>query len=268
MNRYTREDCIEALKEAREELGHPPTHHEYAGLDLYPCSGTIKTILGSWNKAKEVAGMEVNRDTSSVDADYGYFESMDSQVAYWLGFIYGDGSVYADGDSMKFVLALQESDASHLKKFHEAIGSNHTISECDGKCWLQIKNSRFVDSLQRLGVDEKKTFSSSLPELEQVYQCDFVRGLFDADGYIGDYEWCITGSNEVRFSRLGRWLPVDSRVYDYPNEPKYQLKVSTKSDLEQLAKWLYPNGTNTKPKLERKNFAGYAECGARLEGDG
>lgn len=52
------DECSEALQEAAEELGKSPTKHEYEELGIRPSSGSIKRIIGSWNLAKERAGLE------------------------------------------------------------------------------------------------------------------------------------------------------------------------------------------------------------------
>lgn len=58
---YTKEDCISALKEAEEILGHEPSQHEYKSLDLSPSYQTIADNFGRWNKAKKAANMSTNR---------------------------------------------------------------------------------------------------------------------------------------------------------------------------------------------------------------
>lgn len=52
------EDCLEALREASERVGHSPSKLEYEALDLTPSSGSIQRVLGGWNRAKEFAGLK------------------------------------------------------------------------------------------------------------------------------------------------------------------------------------------------------------------
>jgi hypothetical protein len=54
---YTREDCIEGLKQARKELGHSPTIREYNELDISPSAGTIRKTIG-WDEAKELSDLD------------------------------------------------------------------------------------------------------------------------------------------------------------------------------------------------------------------
>lgn len=52
------EECIAALRRAADELGESPTKAQYEDLGYTPAHGTIQRILGSWNEAKEAAGLE------------------------------------------------------------------------------------------------------------------------------------------------------------------------------------------------------------------
>ena len=55
----SQEDCIVALRDAAEELGHSPTIEEYKSLDTPISARTIIRKCDSWNHAKELAGLAV-----------------------------------------------------------------------------------------------------------------------------------------------------------------------------------------------------------------
>lgn len=55
---YTEQECIEAVKEAAEKLGESPSERQYQKLDIRPHKATIIRKIGSWDKAKERAGLE------------------------------------------------------------------------------------------------------------------------------------------------------------------------------------------------------------------
>jgi len=55
---HSKEDCINALREAAEILEHSPKMDEYRSLDISPGTWTIVDRFGSWNKAKEAAGLD------------------------------------------------------------------------------------------------------------------------------------------------------------------------------------------------------------------
>jgi hypothetical protein len=60
-NKYSKKDCLSALIEAEEILGHEPSQHEYKELDLSPSYQTIANKFGRWNIAKREAGMDENK---------------------------------------------------------------------------------------------------------------------------------------------------------------------------------------------------------------
>lgn len=52
------EDCIRGLREVAEELEKSPTKSEYEALGVSPSSSAILRVMGSWNEAKQAAGLE------------------------------------------------------------------------------------------------------------------------------------------------------------------------------------------------------------------
>jgi hypothetical protein len=61
----TEQECLDALREAADELGESPTKKEYEELGLTPASATILRVVGGWNEAKERAGLETNASRGS-----------------------------------------------------------------------------------------------------------------------------------------------------------------------------------------------------------
>lgn len=61
---YTDEECISALKKAKDRLGKSPSRRRYQKLDISPSAYTIAERFGSWNKAKERAGLKINQSNN------------------------------------------------------------------------------------------------------------------------------------------------------------------------------------------------------------
>lgn len=55
---YSKEDCIRSLQKASKNLGKSPTIREYNNTDFKPAADTIIRNFGTWNKAKEAAGLD------------------------------------------------------------------------------------------------------------------------------------------------------------------------------------------------------------------
>ena len=251
----TQEDCIESIQEAADILGHSPSRPEYEDLGLSPHPTTIRKRCGNWNKAKEMAGVQTVGAGGSLSLDESFFDKIDSpESAYWLGFLYGDGTIGQHGEAnYRVSLRLQEEDEKHIESFKSSLNADHKITRYDGVVGIKFSNQRISESLLSHGFSPCKTFSDSLPEIESdSLRSAFIRGLFDADGHIGQYgRFNITGASRERFEKLAEWLPVESTIVDR-GDGAYTFRVGGKPQLDELQSWLYPDGEQTKPALQRK----------------
>lgn len=250
----TRQDCLDGLKQAAEELGHSPSRPEYRKLDVGPSVSSLQKYLGgSWNAAKEEAGLSCVGVGGQLDLNETYFSEINStEKAYWLGMLYGDGSLCEpETGNSRLSLGLQERE--HVTAFRDAIEAEHEISDDNGLYHISVRNTELTNDLLRHGLGPDKTHSASLPELsDSGSRAAFVRGLFDADGHVGQHNrFNITGASEERFHRLLGWLPVQGTVVDR-NDGAFTLRVGGSERLEQLYGWMYPDGEETTPKLDRK----------------
>jgi hypothetical protein len=118
-----------------------------------------------------------------------YFDVLNENSSYWLGFLYADGYVrMKDGKSGELKLKLKDTDKEHICKFLNDIESNHPI-KCgtDNKsnfCQVSVNSTIMVKRLFELGCDNKKTFKIRLPELPLNLMNHFIRGYFDGDGSV------------------------------------------------------------------------------------
>jgi DNA-binding transcriptional regulator WhiA len=119
------------------------------------------------------------------------FEKIDTeQKAYWLGFLYADGSVYKDSKGhYRFELGLQQRDLEHIQKFKKFINSRHKISyrENTKSYRISFNDSKFCNDLITLGCVPKKSLILKFPTEAQVPKKlirHFIRGYFDGDGYL------------------------------------------------------------------------------------
>ena len=134
-----------------------------------------------------------------------YFELIDTEdKAYWLGFLYADGSInrfYKNNKkengirSMTLEISLAEKDREHLEKFKQCIESDipifkRTIQLGDkkyGAVRIQLNNTKICRDLCNLGCVPAKTYIVRMPSFDIVpkkFMRDFLRGFFDGDGCI------------------------------------------------------------------------------------
>lgn len=136
---------------------------------------------------------ENNIDTKrKISANENIFEYIDSEEkAYWLGFLYADGSVIYNIEEKRYVIeiCLSIKDIEHLNKFKSFINTNKNIEIKDhgNTCRLSINSKKICQDLIKLGCIPKKSLILKFPKNNQVnkkFIKDFIRGYFDGDGCI------------------------------------------------------------------------------------
>jgi len=131
--------------------------------------------------------------------DENFFENIDSEKkAYWLGFIYADGSVY-DGNqsntqtSLRLSINLQREDKRHLEKFAEDLMFTGEIKDFisvspmtvnpSNQSKIVLNSNSFCRNLIKNGVTQNKTYTMEVPKyLEKEFFYHFLRGYIDGDG--------------------------------------------------------------------------------------
>lgn len=145
----------------------------------------------------KIAGLN-KKDIKSLNINY--FETIDTEEkAYWLGFIYADGSI----QDKELEIGLNIADISHLEKFKTAIQSEHKIStkEETNSCRIVVTRTEFVNHLKNHGVKKNKTYKKmEIPNMRYELFPHFVRGFFDGDGCISsDLSMCSFTGNDSDF---------------------------------------------------------------------
>lgn len=116
------------------------------------------------------------------------FETIDTEEkAYWLGFMYADGSVSAYKSSKRIELSLQEEDKDHLYKFARFLDYRGELKyrEKQKAYRIHFGSEKMYRDLIRNGCVEKKSLILTFPSEEIVpkhLQRHFIRGYFDGDG--------------------------------------------------------------------------------------
>lgn len=121
------------------------------------------------------------------------FDSIDTEEkAYWLGFLFADGSVSARDNQVE--LSLSSIDRGHLQKFRRFLESKNEVklseSKCKGKiyqrCRFNATDKHFHDRLVELGCVPRKSLVLKFPN-KSIFKDitlikDFIRGYIDGDG--------------------------------------------------------------------------------------
>lgn len=123
------------------------------------------------------------------------FEIIDTEEkAYWLGFLYADGSIGSKED--KIELSLAEKDLKHIEKFRNFMGISNKISyrEKTKSYRMSFRSSKCKQDLINKGCIPKKSLVLKYPTYEQVpkeLSNHFIRGYFDGDGWFTNTESCF-----------------------------------------------------------------------------
>lgn len=257
---YSKEDCIEAIKEAAKQVDGPLSRQKYNDLGMSPSSATIIQRFG-WNKTKREAGLgtqEVGCPTghSNVNLNVDYFKKIDTpEKAYWLGMLVGDGYVRKRGEKT-LSLGFGLIDKKHVEKFKETISSGHSIHESNGFYSIEIGVYEFVKPLLDHGITPNKTDTNINPDIDPWFEQDFVRGYMDADGHIQNPtnrrngRVTFVSKSKERLEMVGEMLPGPTTI-GTREEGKYSLRTMH-STFDRTVEYLYPEGKDTQPMLTRK----------------
>lgn len=164
---------------------------------------TIKAIGEVYNTVdgtvrKWLKGCNIEIRKKGLFFNQHYFDTIDTEEkAYWLGFIWCDGSVIENNNNLYLKVSLMESDYKHLEKLRDAMSSEHTIKfykvtgfETNNKEARFIVGSSYIGGVLRnkYGMiphrSETKLVTDSVPKHLVKH---FIRGVFDADGSITTY---------------------------------------------------------------------------------
>lgn len=145
--------------------------------------------------------------------DETFFNVIDTpDKAYILGWVISDG--YVNKYKLKFGL----KDLDILNEIKKIMKSEHKISEVltfdkrTKKTYkqysLQITSKKIIDSLNKLGIYQAKSFTVDLPIIPKELYSHLIRGIFDGDGYVG----IRTNNNGDTFPRFS--MIVSEKLYN------------------------------------------------------
>ena len=126
-----------------------------------------------------------NRTSRFHKYDENFFETIDNEdKAYWLGFLYADGSVRKRSRSSEMRLKLSVKDIDHLRRFKDILKTDSPIITKNEQSLIYICGKKIVNDLINKGCVPNKTSIIKFPILEKDLVKHFIRGYFDGDGSI------------------------------------------------------------------------------------
>ena len=196
-----------------------------------------------------------------------YFENIDSSdKAYWLGIMYSDGCVCERANG-RYSIELEMIDKEHIEKFRSALNAdNHKISTIIHKninnaklsYAIHIYDNKMAKDLIKLGcIPRKSYYLSSIPDINQEFIYDFIRGFVDGDGCIcynkssDSYVFKLTGASPLFLKDIMSILKIDRLSLNKCTETSYQVTSSKRDDIYRILTKLYEHSTEI-TRLNRK----------------
>jgi predicted transcriptional regulator len=220
--------------------------------------------------------IKINLSNKKYTLNESIFECIDTEEkAYWLGFMYADGTIYSHGKNnltKRISLTLQKGDIEHLNNFKSFLGYSGDIIEYEAKtsvssvmrpyCKISLCSVKMYNDLNSNGCVNKKTLILEFPSEKIVpgyLQKHFIRGIFDGDGCIridesatpsiqflicGTYNICSTIRDVFVKNNINMRANVhEHSVSKLTKHPLYELKIKGNKVAMQIFDWLYEDST-------------------------
>jgi hypothetical protein len=142
----------------------------------------------------------IRTQIAKYDFNQNFFDEINTEEkAYWLGFIWCDGSVISSAsNSLSVKVSLSEVDDGHLVKLKEVLDADHPIHYYEiaqgyGSAFrearLNIGNTHFGKTLREVyGMIPYRTDPyMAIERVPDNLMRHFIRGVYDADGSISLY---------------------------------------------------------------------------------
>lgn len=214
------------------------------------------------------------KESYTVNEDF--FETIDTEnKAYWLGFIYADGSINTSGQSYRLCIELSIVDFNHLKKFRRDVMSDAPIKQRKNRntVSIQISSKKLVTDLISYGCIENKTYEGFIDKLDMSYDLSmaFLRGYLDGDGCISKNRPVITYT--IHSKILVEYIRdlIEKHLLIKPSilmeKTYYRLVIQNKKSYEVFTDAIYGNANvylDRKYELyHRKNMSTSRETGLK-----
>lgn len=173
----------------------------------------IGKIMGcNYNKIchilDEFGVKRVNNGIRKYKLDEEYFDNIDTlNKAYVLGLMCADGCNFPPKGTA--FISLQESDRELLEKIKKELGSTQPLRIVDqskmgehrgngysynNMCTFNMYSRHICNSLTNLGVVKNKSLVLEFPDVDEELYPHLLRGYFDGDGTVGNYNNNLTAS--------------------------------------------------------------------------
>lgn len=217
-------------------------------------------------------GYEIKLNNSKYSCNENFFNTINTEhKAYWLGFLYADGSIENFG-RYKIDLTISDKDKDHLLKYKESLQLTYPINKrsqtLNGNTYyshrVTITNKTLVEDIIKQGCVPNKSLILTFPTEKQVPKHlirHFIRGYFDGDG-------CITmnsNNKTYNFNILGTYDFLTAIQNEFVNSiDNYKSTKISKDNRSEVYKFQKGKVCGTKQINDIYNYL-YKDCTIYLD---
>jgi hypothetical protein len=231
-----------------------------------------KYNISTWSVGNILKKNNIKSRVRKYKCNENYFEKIDTnEKAYWLGLLYADGYVrkrkqfngkHKQGGIVG--ISLKSGDEYLLEKLIVDLDSTYKLTKQVKDDFLsyklEINSVKLADDLVKLGCIPNKSLKLLPPNLTDELINHFIRGYFDGDGSIGEY------NGNFKFTLLGTmelltWVLDFFKKNGLKTNPKigrkkniYSVQVNSKQDVELIKNILYSSSDDYFLKRKKEKF--------------
>ena len=196
-----------------------------------------------------------------------FFRVIDSDAkAYWLGFLWADGTIQPTRGAL--IVSLATKDTEHIERLRRSlrIGNRAHMYRYGALTFTRVAwtSPDMVADLARHGFTTPRDLSKGLPDIPGEWIGAFVRGYFDGDGTVGIYRVnarapygpyrrpvlrIVSGSKVLLDGIAAECQRRNIHVRTRTHKTIFQLECDARRHLVRLREWMYGDGG---PCLHRK----------------
>jgi hypothetical protein len=231
-----------------------------------------KYNISTWSVGNFLKKNNIKSRVRKYKCNENYFEKIDTnEKAYWLGLLCADGYVrkrkqfngkHKQGGIVG--ISLKSGDEYLLEKLIVDLDSTYKLTKQVKDDFLsyklEINSVKLADDLIKLGCIPNKSLKLLPPNLTDELINHFIRGYFDGDGSIGEY------NGNFKFTLLGTmelltWVLDFFKKNGLKTNPKigrkkniYSVQVNSKQDVELIKNILYSSSDDYFLKRKKEKF--------------
>lgn len=209
----------------------------------------LKIDSRTFNRECQASGIEYPnfKDKRRIVKHNPFQDITNSNVQYWLGWLATDG--YISHSENRITLSLSIRDIDVIEKFRDFISPNltihHSIHHDEFEMvFVSFRNKEIVDFLSTLGFNNNKTFEF-VPNFEITW--DYIRGVFEGDGYIREREINITGASKNHIELIYNFVKnqgINCKLRQKltpKNTVMYDFEIHSKIEISKFVDKIYAN---------------------------